>query len=412
MPHLIVFSHVRWSFVYQRPQHLLSRLARQYPVLFVEEPVRSQGEPRLERALPAPNVEVLTPHTPLESAGFHDDQLSVLQPLLAEFLRERGLHDYLAWFYTPMALPLLSELHPSVVVYDCMDELSAFKDAPPQLHDRESALLARADLVLTGGPGLYEAKRHLHPNVHCLPSAVAAEHFSPQRLKPNSDGAREAAHLQAHIRHPRLGFFGVIDERLDFDLIRALAEARPFTQIVMVGPVAKIDPASLPQRANIHWLGMQPYELLPYLTAPWDVCLMPFALNEATRFISPTKTLEYMAAEKPVVSTAVQDVMLLYGHVVRVAHNAAEFIAACDEALAENENKLVQRVCDMRATVARFSWDNSAWRVRQLLAHEMQKAPLAVAVPAGSNERTTPATGVPATPILAGVAQPRQAAAG
>jgi len=401
MTDLIVFSHLRWSVVYQRPQHLVSRLARHHPVLFIEEPVHTHGEARLERTAAAPNVEVLTPHTPLGTCGFDDAQLSMLKSLLAGFLRERGPGEHIAWFYTPMAVPLLDELQPRVVVYDCMDELSALPNAPPQLQQREAALFERADLVLTGGPASYEAKRRLHAKVQCLPSAVDADHFSPQRLKHNSDEAKEAAHLQAHIRFPRLGYCGVIDERLDLRLIADLADARPFTQIVMVGPVVKIDPASLPRRANIHWLGLQPYALLPYLMAPWDVCLMPFALNDATRFISPTKTLAYMAAEKPVVSTAVRDVALLYGEVVRIARDTAGFVAACDDALGDNEHKRVQRICEMRACVASVSWDNSAWRVKQLLEHELQKPLQRAAITTASSMRTQRVTPVAAMSIIA-----------
>lgn len=369
MPDLIVFSHLRWDFVYQRPQHLLSRLARHFRVLVVEEPERGGGAPHFRRSVPCDNVEVLRPVTPVEAPGFHDDQLSVLQPLLAEHLRREAIEDYLAWFYTPMALPLLSQLRPRAIVYDCMDELSAFKDAPRQMRQRESALLKSADLVLTGGPSLYEAKRALHPSVHCLPSAVDAQHYAPAHLVPDP----ETEALQAGIPHPRLGFFGVIDERLDLDLLARLAEARPAWQIVMVGPVVKIDPARLPRRPNLHWLGGQPYRRLPQLVAGWDLCLLPFALNEATRFISPTKTLEYMAAEKPVVSTPVRDVADLYGDVVRIGGDAPAFIAACEEALAESAPQRAERLGAMRASVSRFSWDRTADTIHALISEALDR---------------------------------------
>lgn len=376
MPHLIVFSHLRWNFVYQRPQHLLSRLAKHYQVLFVEEPLHAAGEARMEAAECAPGVTVLKPHTPVEACGFHDDQLSVLRPLVADYLQEQGIDDYVVWFYTPMALPLLAELEPRAVVFDCMDELSAFKDAPKQLRQREAALMKAADLVLTGGPSLYEAKRHLHHNVMCLPSAVDAQHYSPQFASTRIDAILQAEQVQGRIPGPRLGFFGVIDERLDTELVAAVADADPDWQVVMVGPVVKIDPARLPQRPNVHWLGQQPYNLLPQLVADWDVCLLPFALNESTRFISPTKTLEYMAAEKPVVSTAVRDVVSLYGDVVRIGHDHASFVEGCRWALSESAAKRGERVTEMLATVARYSWDNTATSIHEAIGKVLRKSAL------------------------------------
>ena len=369
MPHLIVFSHLRWSFVYQRPQHLLTRLASHYQVCYVEEPLLGAGEAYLEVRAGGKGVEVLVPHTPVHASGYHDEQLSAVAPLLHGYLRAKGIKDYVVWFYTPMALPLVSDLQPRAVVYDCMDELAAFKDAPRQLRQREAALMKRADVVLAGGPALYEAKAGLHRNVHCLPSAVDAAHFSPARLADDRGGHAEAvAHLHGDIPRPRMGFYGVIDERLDIALLERLADAHPDWQLVMVGPVVKIDPALLPQRPNVHWLGMQTYDRLPHLAASWDVCLLPFALNDSTRFISPTKTLEYMAAGKPVVSTAVRDVSVLYGDVVRVAEDHAAFIAACEAALAETPTEARERLRHMAQTVARYSWDKTADAIRNLIA--------------------------------------------
>lgn len=362
MQTLIVFSHLRWDFVYQRPQHLLSRLAKDYRILFFEEPVRGKLTPFLERFAPATNVEVLRPHTTVDAPGFHDDQLSELKPLLAEYLRDFGISDYLVWFYTPMALPLLAELSPRAVIYDCMDELSAFKGAPRQMIQRETALIKRAQLMLTGGPSLYEAKRELHPNVRCFPSAVDVEHYSPATPanSKRQELAAEAERQQAAIAGPRLGFFGVIDERFDIELIAAVADAKPDWNIVLVGPVVKIPAEHVPRRANIHWLGQQSYELLPHLVAQWDVCLLPFALNASTRFISPTKTLEYMAAEKPIVSTAINDVVSLYGDSVAIANTAGEFVSACASALAETEGQRDARVKRMRSDVNELTWDRTA----------------------------------------------------
>ena len=368
-PVIVVFSHLRWGFVFQRPQHLLSRLAGRWRVVFVEEPVPGDTA-RLEvRQVQSMGHEVtlLVPHTPLHSPGFSDEQLALLKPLISGYLASQQLDVDVAWLYTPMALPLVDAANPRRVLFDAMDELSAFKDAPGQLVEREAALMRRADLVLAGGPSLYEARRGRHHNLHCIPSAVDSRHFSPLNLHPASPHAIESATLQQGLARPRLGYFGVIDERLDLALIAALADADPGWSVVMVGPVVKIDPTSLPQRPNLHWLGMQPYERLPYLLAGWDVCLMPFALNDATRFISPTKTLEYMAGDRPVVSTPVRDVISLYGEAVEIAPAGAAFVQACRTLLAEDQPARDRRSAAMLALVYRHSWDAAARAVDALL---------------------------------------------
>ncbi len=364
MKTIIVFCHLRWDFVYQRPQQLLSRLAKHYKIAFVEEPVFHDGDSFLHTSTPAPNVTVHRPHTPVQAPGFHDDQIPLLQPLLAELYRDDDAP--IVWFYTPMALPLLpllSPQHAGLVVYDCMDELSAFKNPPKQLLQRETALLKIADLVFTGGPSLYEAKRGRHDNAHCFPSSVDAVHFQ-RALDRGNDHP-----LHAAIPGPRLGYYGVIDERFDAGLIAALADAHPEWQLVLVGPVVKIDPASLPQRENIHYLGQQSYQELPRFLAGWDVCLLPFALNEATRYISPTKVLEYMAAELPAVSTAIKDVEDPYSDIVRVAHSHEEFIDACEAALAMTPVLRSALAEKMRAVVETTSWDATADAMRALLAN-------------------------------------------
>ena len=381
MPHLIVFSHLRWNFVFQRPQHLLSRLARDFPVVVIEEPIHCDGTAWMERLSPVAGVTVWKPHTPIEAPGFHDDQLSLLEPMISRELASEGIVDYAVWFYTPMALPLLNGLSPRAVIYDCMDELSAFRNAPRQMRQRETALLKRAELVLTGGPSLYEAKRSQHDNVLCLPSAVDAAHYANANAVADAGRMRRAGELQGRIAEPRLGFFGVIDERLDIELVAAVADADPRWQVVMVGPVVKIDPARLPQRPNLHWLGQQPYDLLPQLVAGWSVCLMPFALNESTRFISPTKTLEYMAAGKPVVSTPITDVAVMFGDLVAIADDAPAFVAACRSALAQGAGERAARQAAMAERVARHGWDATAATIRDAIC-DVLDAPQGAAAPA------------------------------
>jgi len=358
---IIVFSHLRWSFVYQRPQHLLSRLAKDYRIVFMEEPVSDAEHDYLEQLSHGDNLMVLRPHLSGNVGGFHDDLLPRLQSQLACFLNDSGIDDYLVWFYTPMALPLANGLSPRAIIYDCMDELSAFKNAPRQLVQRENALYLQADLVLTGGPSLYRSKQDRHHNVHCFSSSVDAAHFSPLGRTLDDHPA------QAALPGPRLGYCGVIDERIDIDLIGALADAHPDWQLVMVGPVVKITYESLPQRANIHWLGQQSYAELPRFMAGWDVCLLPFALNESTTFISPTKTLEYMAAGKPSVSTRIRDVADPYGHVVEIADNQQEFIAACEALLDATPEQQAIRAKAMHHILAGTSWDLTASAIRVLM---------------------------------------------
>lgn len=372
MQSIIVFSHLRWNFVFQRPQHLLTRLAQRYRIYFFEEPVPSAPNDRLEIVEPHPNVRVCRPHSTIASHGFHDDQIPTLQGMVRELVEREPVGTHGVWFYSPMALPLMQELAPIVIAYDCMDELSAFRHAPRQLLQRESALLKVADVVFTGGPSLYEAKRNRHPSVHCFPSSVDAAHFRSARARTHDHP------LQHALPKPRLGYFGVIDERIDMSLVAQLADATAHWQICMVGPIAKIDPDSLPTRRNLHYYGQQPYSELPRFVSGWDVCLQPFALNRSTRYISPTKTLEYMAAERPIVSTPIADVVGPYGDIVDIAATPQAFISACDRVLRADPHEHEARIERMRAALARTSWDKTAAQMCALFedAARSRSAPL------------------------------------
>jgi UDP-galactopyranose mutase len=368
---IVTFSHLRWNFVYQRPQHLLARLAATRPVYFIEEPEHDPlGPPCWERSGPHPNVEVLRPRTPVAAAGFHPEQLPVLEPLIAELARELDGTTVVAWLYTPLALPLAQALGPTTIVYDCMDELSLFRGAPPELLSREAALLECADVMFTGGPSLYRAKQARHPNVHCFPSSVDAAHF---RVARAGEAIVEEPEDQADLPHPRLGFYGVIDERLDLGLLDYVAEARPAWHIVLVGPVVKIDPATLPRRSNIHYIGQRSYQQLPGYLAGWDVCLLPFARNDATKFISPTKTLEYMAAERPIVSTPITDVAEPYGDIVYLADTPPAFLSACEAALRETPEEREFRTGRMRQVLTGTSWEVTVRAMEKLLNAAVRK---------------------------------------
>jgi UDP-galactopyranose mutase len=349
---LVVFSHLRWDFVFQRPQHILSRLAATRPVLFIEEPVpSSDGVDRWEFTSPTTGVTVCRPHTTVAGGGFSGDQCAVLKPLIRQLVADRAGDEYDLWFYTPMALAVAEELTPRVIIYDKMDDLAAFKFAPPDMREREDAVLAKADVVFTGGPSLYRSTKDRHHHCHCFPSSVDAEHFGRAATPlPEPEG-------QANIPHPRLGFFGVLDERFDASLLANAASLRPNWHFVLVGPVVKIDPADLPRLPNIHYLGQRRYEDLPAYLSGWDVAILPFAQNEATRSISPTKTLEYMAADKPIVSTPIPDVANTYGTVVGLGTTAEEFVAACEAAYFESANEKASRRSRYRDILAATSWD-------------------------------------------------------
>ncbi len=353
-PLLMCFSHLRWDFVFQRPQHLMSRFAATHKVHFWEEPVFEPGaEPRVDARQVAPNLTVVTPFLPEGIDEFAvEDQL---RHLVTGHLG--SIQPQILWYYTPMMLPFSAHIDADCIVYDCMDELANFRFAPPRLLEVERQLFERADLVFTGGYSLYEAKKDRHPSVHPFPSSVDVKHFAQARGKPRREG------------QPRLGFFGVIDERFDIDLLAAVADARPEWQFEMVGPIVKIDPADLPQRANIVYSGSRTYEELPGVIAPWDVALMPFAINEATRFISPTKTPEYLAAGKPVVSTPIRDVVRHYERLegVKIASTPDEFVAGCEAAL-----QLAQGDGDWLAEVdqalSSMSWNTTQRRMAGLIA--------------------------------------------
>ena len=366
---LICFSHLRWNFVFQRPQHLMSRFAEARRVVYWEEPEAAlpDMEPALGvRTCAETGVCVVTPSIP---EGLDDAARdSVLKTLLDDFVAaEKG--PFIRWYYTPMMLPFSRHIEAACTVYDCMDELANFRFAPAQLLELERELFALSDVVFTGGYSLYEAKKDRHPNIHPFPSSVDRPHFAQAR------GVDASPDDQAPTGRPRFGFYGVIDERMDLQLIAALADAHPEWSIVMVGPVVKIDPAELPLRANIHYLGGKTYEELPVYLGGWDVALMPFAINESTKFISPTKTPEYLAGGKPVVSTRITDVVRHYGDLdaVFIADGAEAFVEACEKALALAEGG--EWLTDVDLKLANLSWDITYARMAGLMSEAIAAAP-------------------------------------
>ncbi|WP_245882877.1 glycosyltransferase family 1 protein [Hymenobacter chitinivorans] len=355
--------------MWQRPQHLLSRFAQHGRVFYVEEPFFHHDQTAPEFAHfevkdRQNGVKVLVAHLPV---GFSEEENDQFQAkLLTQYFSENNINQYVFWYYTPMALSKSRHFQPVLTVYDCMDELAAFKFAPPKLRELEQELFKKADLVYTGGHSLYEAKSLQHHDAHSFPSSIDKDHFGQARtaLPEPAD--------QAGIAHPRIGFFGVVDERLDIELLGQLAEAHPEWQFVIIGPVVKIDPAILPRFANIHYLGGKEYKELPAYLCGWDVATLLFADNESTKFISPTKTPEYLAAGKPVVSTPIRDVVRPYGdlNLVQIAATADEFGQAIAKALVQTKDAdWRKRTDDYLATI---SWDLTWQRMVELMQDKLK----------------------------------------
>jgi len=361
---LICLSHLRWDFVYQRPQHLISRFAPEHRVFFVEEPVFDSDTPRLHVTPRPGGVQVLVAHLPWGPT--EEEHGLMYKRLLGDFMQENAVRDYVLWYYTPMMVTWTADLEPKAVVFDVMDDLAAFAGSHPELLGREVKLLDRADLVFAGGPTLYAGKKDRHPRVFFLASAVDVAHFGQARV-----GLAEPDDLK-DIPHPRLGFFGVLDERIDFDLIAAVADLRPEWHWVIVGPVSgKIPESALARRENIHYPGGKDYADLPAYLAGWDVAIMPFARNESTNSISPTKTPEYLAAGKPVVSTSIRDVVSMYGDkgLVRIADTPEAFVAACEAAMHEDA---AQRLARVDPLLAEMSWDKIWGQMHDLIGGVVQ----------------------------------------
>jgi UDP-galactopyranose mutase len=363
---LICFCHLRWDFVYQRPQHLMSRYAKRFRVFYIEEPQHHDQQDTYDIKLTKENVWVVTPKlmhgecTELESLVRH-------KAILNKLFGKMEIEKYIFWYYTPMALKFTDQFYPKRIIYDCMDELSNFKFAPPELKELEEKLFCKADLVFTGGHCLFEAKQDCHPNIHPFPSSIDREHFAKARADVNDPADQE------HIPHLRIGFYGVIDERFNISLIAEVAKQRPEWNFVLIGPVVKIDPATLPRFDNIYYLGGKDYKDLPTYLAGWDIAMIPFEKNDSTKYISPTKTPEYLAAGKPVVSSSIRDVVIPYGEqgLVHIADTPEEFITAVEKELATEDKTQWTKKVD--AYLAQISWDKT-WNKMMSLVDEILPA--------------------------------------
>jgi glycosyltransferase involved in cell wall biosynthesis len=365
---IVCFCHLRWDFVYQRPQHILSRFAKRSRVFVVEEPIFTDQPSFLNVSNRDEQLFIITPH--LSHGVNASDHMQAQRELLSPYFHNLGLKDFILWYYTPMAMPLASVLPtPTLVVYDCMDELSAFKFAPADIREREAKLLEVADIVFTGGQSIYEAKKHLHKNIHAFPSSIDREHFAKAR------NIKVLPKEYDNIPKPRIGFYGVLDERFDIDLLRDMAASRPDCHFVMIGPVVKIEQEILPRAENIHYPGSKSYQELPDHLAAWDLALIPFAINESTRFISPTKTPEYLAAGRPVISTPIRDVVTPYGDekLVYIGATAHEFVKGIEWGLAIRDDPGWLKKVD--EFLAHISWDITWGKMFALIKETKEQKP-------------------------------------
>ena len=363
---IIAFSHLRWDFVWQRPQQFLSRFAAQHPVLFVEEPefsLEPGAHPQTQLSQAAENITVarfLLPKDWTRDERFEAVAERLTEEAIESVNAEGAFDRPLLWFYNPMDTPwAVQAFNRRGVVYDCMDELSQFKFAPQNLLDNERMLLGEADVVFTGGYELWTRKSRQHENVHFFGCGVEYNHFAKAQL-PETEIPADVK----DIPHPILGWFGVIDERMDYPLLAHIANARPDWHLVMVGPVVKVDPASLPQAPNIHWVGQRDYSVLPSYCKAFDICMMSFAINEATEFINPTKALEYLATGRPVISTPVRDVVRQYTEFVDIAQTPEEFVSLAEKALATKDQARIERGIER---AKQCSWESTVAQMQELI---------------------------------------------
>lgn len=355
---IVCFSHLRWDFVFQRPQHLLTRFADHFRIFYVEEPLLNATHDHYSEVVHN-SIHIIKLH--LKGIPNEADAVKRQKTLLAGLFLKHKINEYILWYYTPMAMAMTEGLRPVITVFDCMDELSAFKFAPPSIKQMEKELLNKADVVFCGGQSLYNAKKHQHTNIHAFPSSIDKKHFNAARhIKQDPTD-------QAKIPYPRFGFYGVIDERFDIDLIKKVADKKPDWHFILVGPVVKIDPEILPRNSNIHYLGSKKYNELPAYLSGWDISLVSFALNESTQYISPTKTPEYLAGGKPVISTPIKDVVESYGKngLVHIVNNAEDFIMTAKKELAAKDKRLWLQQVDK--FLANCSWDSTVNEMRELL---------------------------------------------
>lgn len=359
---LIVFSHFRWNFIFQRPQHILSRQSKHRRVYYFEDPLYGlTEEPKIQVKETSENVLIVTPYLPSRTDPQRTNQ--ILTRLIDELIYDEEILDFSLWYYDPLALGFSRHLLPQNIIFDCMDELFSHNQPNSELlKELETELIYKSDLIFMNGHTLYQSKKHLHKNIHFLPSSIDLHHFSQARHRLTEPDD------QVYIPHPRIGFYGVIDQRVDLELIQKIAEQRPSYQFIIVGPIINIDSKRLPLQNNIHFLGKKDYDTLPLYIAGWDCTIMPYYLNEYTQYTSPAKTLELLAAGKPIVSTPLPDIIYPYQKekIVHTADTPENFIAKID--LAMNEKTDPSWIDRVESYLEDNNWDSIFNRMAELEA--------------------------------------------
>jgi len=394
---IVAFSHLPWKKTAHRTQTILTCLAARRRVLFIEEPVCDfESPPHWQFQSPAPHIMVCQPYMPCDWPSYAPKQVAVWRQLMKRLGSTRTIHEPIVWLSTPLAVTLLDELDPAMVVYDCIDAIDAPRQQTPLWNECETKLLSRADMVFTSGFSLYRTMRERHPNVHCFPSSLDLAHFRPTR-EAQRLGERRTPRLiqsepevQARLPHPRLGFQGVLDKRVDFELLDLVARTHPEWQLVLIGPLVDLKPCQLPNRPNLHYLGPRPYEDLPRYISGWDVALVPFIANETTRHLNPVTVLEYMAAERMIVSTRIPDVVEPYCDIVYVSHSPNTFIVGCEKALRVSSIERADRLRLMREVLSHTSWHATVRAIENAVMSmlEQRRSTSLFSLPARQHSRT------------------------
>ena len=360
---LICFSHLRWDFVYHRPQHLLTRFATKFRVFYIEDPIFYEGDDKYEVFITKSNVWRVIPM--LSKRKLRTSIVNRQKFLLNSLFSIFEIKEYIFWYYNPQALDISNHFSPLKIIYDCVEEISVQKNFTPQLEKLEKELLSKSDLVFTSGINLFNSKRKFNNNIHLFPCSLDKEHFSKARF-----------HLveppdQSSIPHPRIGYFGVIDERFDYKLLAEVAKARPHWHFIIIGPVVRIDKSELPQNKNIHYLGGKSYDILPKYLSRWEVAMIPYKNNLTTHFINPAKTPEYLAGGKPVISTSITDIKKSFGDkkLVTIVNTSFQFINGIEHELhGKNKKEWLQKVDVFLNTT---SWDKTYSNMLHLISGEL-----------------------------------------
>jgi glycosyltransferase involved in cell wall biosynthesis len=307
-----------------------------------------------------PNLHVASPPAvPLPGVpGVERLNRTLLTASVRHFARRAGLERPILWTFLPTTVTLVGRLGESRVIYHCVDEYAAFAGVPREAFRRmEHDLVRRADLVITSADSLCQERRRLNPSTFFVSHGVDVAHFS-RTLDPEMAPAPEVRGLPG----PVVGFFGLLAEWVDLEMIREMARRRPDWSFVLVGK-ATVDTAALRAMPNVRLLGQKPYASLPAYCRAFDVGLIPFKRDELTEKANPLKLREYLAAGLPVVSSDLPEVRK-YKDLVHLANGADGFIAAVERALRERSETAARARVD---AMKHESWEARVEEISELI---------------------------------------------